>query len=307
MVSVCFPVHAESHDLSGLHPDAEVVFWDTGQPDPMPPDAEFIVPGYINAPMSADQLTHMSRLRVVQLMSAGAEPWLPVLPTGVTLCNGRGVHGGSTAELAVGGLIALVREFPSFAVEQAAGRWAHRKTKGVGGMRVLVLGAGDIARRVEKVLTALEAEVSLVGRTARPGVAGVGDFREMAASCDALILCAPYSAETHQIVDGPVLASLKNDAFLVNVARGALVDTDALIAELESRRISAFLDVTDPEPLPAGHKLWTAPQLIVTPHIGGGVDGWAERGYRLAVEQVNRMMKGERLINLVIANQPNER
>jgi phosphoglycerate dehydrogenase-like enzyme len=257
--------------------------------------------------MTAEQLAHMSRLRVVQLMSAGVEPWLPVLPEGVTLCNGRGVHGGSTAELAVGGLIALVREFPSFAVEQAAGRWTHRKTRGVGGMRVLVLGAGDIARRVEKTLNTLDAEVTLVGRAARSGVAGVEDFSAMAPYFDALILCAPYSPETHQIVGADLLASLKDGAYLVNVARGALVDTDALVVELARRRISAFLDVTEPEPLPVGHELWKAPQLIMTPHIGGGVDGWAERGYRLAVDQVNRLLAGEKLINLVIADQPNER
>jgi phosphoglycerate dehydrogenase-like enzyme len=100
-------------------------------------------------------------------------------------------------------------------------------------------------------------------------------------------------------VDAAFLAAMRDSAVLVNIARGAIVETDALLAELQAGRLRAFLDVTDPEPLPADHPLWAAPNLVLTPHIGGGTRGWEARAYRLVREQVLRFVAGEPLENLV--------
>jgi phosphoglycerate dehydrogenase-like enzyme len=109
----------------------------------------------------------------------------------------------------------------------------------------------------------------------------------------------PHTPRTHHLVDAPFLAAMPDGAMLVNVARGPIVETEALVAELTARRLHAFLDVTDPEPLPQGHPLWSAPNLLLTPHVGGGTRGWQRRAYALARAQLRRYLAGEELLNVV--------
>ena len=211
---------------------------------------------------------------MVQLLSAGVEPWLPVVPDGVALCNARGVHGSSTAELAVAGMLALLRDLPTYLAAQQDHRWDRLESTGLDGARVLVLGAGDIGGRIAAIAEILDAETTLVARTARDGVHAVDELPTLLPEHQVVVVALPLTPQTEYIVDADFLAAMPDGAVLVNIARGNHVRTDALLAELHAGRLKAFLDVTETEPLPADDPLWDAPNLILTPHVGGGTRGW---------------------------------
>jgi len=300
VLTVSLPTPDARDHLGETPPGVEFVTWD-GYGDP-PAGAEAIevfVGRYDVPPPPAAALSGLPRLRVVQLLSAGVEPWLPVVPAGVLLCNGRGIHGASTAELAVAGILASRRGLLPFEAAQRAHEWRPNRTPGVTGQQMLVLGAGDIGRRVATALEAFDAEVTLVARTARDGVRALDDVPALLPEQDVVVLALPDTPETRGLVDAAFLAALPDGALLVNVARGAIVDTDALLAELRAERLHAFLDVTDPEPLPADHPLWDAPNLLLTPHVGGGTVGWEARAYALVRAQLERYLAGEELANRV--------
>ncbi len=286
----------------GVLPDGiDVVIWKgTGAPVPGIEGVEVLVPGYMGPPVSSESLEVFTSLRMIQLVSAGVDSWLKRVPVGVILCNGRGVHGGSTAELAVGGIVSSLREFPRLRDAQRAHRWErHGNTAGLDGTRVLVLGAGDIGSRIAASVAPLGAQVTLVARHPREGVRGLTELAALLPEHQVVVIAVPYTTQTHQLVDAAFLSSMPDGALLVNIARGAIVDTDALLAELTSQRLHAFLDVTEPEPLPADHPLWSAPNLQLTPHVGGGTVGWQQRAYRLVREQLIRFHRGEPLHNVV--------
>ncbi len=286
--------------VGALPAGVEVVIWDgTGSPPAGADRIELFVGRYDAPPPPAAALAGLPDLRVVQLVSAGVDAWLPVVPAGVLLCNGRGVHGASTAELAVAGLLAVLRELPRFVAAQQAGRWERADTEGSTGRRALVIGAGDIGGRVAAALRAFDADVTLVARTARDGVRAMAELPSLLPEHDIVVLAVPLTSETRGLVDAAFLGALPDGAVVVNIARGPIVDTEALLSELAARRLHAFLDVTDPEPLPAGHPLWSAPNLLLTPHVGGGTRGWQQRAYQLVREQVLRFAAGEPLLNVV--------
>jgi phosphoglycerate dehydrogenase-like enzyme len=285
-----------------LPADIEVLVWDgTGKPPAGAGRVEFFVGRYDAPPPPAEALAALPGLKVVQLVSAGVEPWLPVVPQGVRLYNGRGVHGASTAELAIAGMLAVLRRLPDFEDARREHRWAPTLTGGLTGRRVLVLGAGDIGVRVAAAVRAFDGEVTLVARRARTDVRGIDELPALLPEHQVVVLALPRTPETTQLVDAAFLAAMPDDALLVNVARGGIVDTDALLAELSAQRLHAFLDVTEPEPLPPEHPLWDAPNLLLTPHVGGGTAGWQERAYALVREQLLRYRAVEPLINEVAA------
>ena len=246
-------------------------------------------------------LEQLPDLRLVQLMFAGAESFVGRLPEGVVLCNARGAHTPSTAEWAVAATLAAQRGIPHFVREQAAGRWSPGTRHSVVGSRVLVIGAGDIGRRIGRMLAGFDVRLTYVARTARPGVRSTQDLPELLPAADVVILILPVTEETAGMVDAEFLAAMADDALLVNAARGAIVDTDALLAELQAGRLRAALDVTDPEPLPAGHALWEAPGLLLTPHVGGAVPETAERAARAVTDQLARIVEGRPPANVVDA------
>jgi phosphoglycerate dehydrogenase-like enzyme len=297
--TICLP-DDQAKQLVGPTPDVDVVVWDgTGEPPAGIDQVEFLVGGYGGATMSPEALARMPRLSVIQLLSAGVESWLPVVPPGVVLCNGRGIHGGPTAELAIAGLLAVLRQLPRFVEQQRDRVWQATEVHSLDGMRVLVLGAGDIGQRVASVVRLLDAEATLVARHQRPGVEPIAALPELLAQHDVVVVALPLTAETEGLVDAAFLAAMRDGAVLVNIARGKIVHTTALVAELQAQRLQAFLDVTEPEPLPADHPLWTAPGVLITPHVGGGTPGWANRAYRLVREQLSRFVAGEPLRNVV--------
>lgn len=283
-------------------PDVELLVWDgTGTPPPGAERIEFFVGRYNAPPPPAEALAALPALRVVQLISAGVEPWLDRIPRGVRLHNGRGVHGASTAELAVAGMLAVLRRLPHFEEARRAHRWEPAISEGITGRRVLVIGAGDIGGRVAAAARAFDADVTLVARSARDGVYGLDELPRLLPSQQVVVIAVPHTPQTRHLVNADFLAALPDGAVLVNVARGAIVDTEALVHELNARRLHAFLDVTDPEPLPSDHPLWDAPNLLLTPHVGGGTRGWQQRGYRLVRDQLLRYRAGEPLVNEVVA------
>ena len=244
-------------------------------------------------------LDGLPRLRLVQLVTAGAERFVGRLPDGVLLCNARGAHTPSTAEWVMAATLAAQRGIPFFTREQDAGRWSFRREHTLVGARVLVVGAGDIGRAVGRMLDGFGVEVRFVARTARDGVSATSELPGLLPEADVVILVVPVTPETTGMVDSSFLAAMKDDALLVNAARGVVVDTDALLAELTCGRLRAALDVTDPEPLPPGHPLWSAPGLLLTPHVGGEIPGTVERGAASVAAQLERVLTGRPLENVV--------
>jgi phosphoglycerate dehydrogenase-like enzyme len=297
---ICLPDSKAVELVGELPAGIETVIWDgSGPPPEGSEDVSFLVARYDLHAMTADALAQLPALRVIQLLSAGVEAWLDRVPDGVVLCNARGVHGGSTAELAVAGILSVLRQLPHFVRTQAAHEWARTDTDGLDGKRVLILGAGDIGRRVAAAVEVFDAHVTFVARRVRDGVHGLTELPALLPEHDIVVVAVPHTTETHGLVDAALLAAMPDGALLVNIARGGIVDTEALLAELTAGRLHAFLDVTDPEPLPAEHPLWDAPNLVLTPHVGGGTYGWERRAYRLARDQAIRFHQGEPLENIV--------
>jgi phosphoglycerate dehydrogenase-like enzyme len=241
----------------------------------------------------------LPRLRLVQLTSAGAERFVGRLPEGVVLCNARGAHTPATAEWVLAATLAAQRGLPDLVRAQDAHRWEPGTRRSLVGARVLVVGAGDIGRTVARMLAGFDAEVTFVARTARDGVHSTDELPQLLPSADVVVLLVPVTPETTGLVDAAFLAAMPDGALLVNAARGVVVDTDALLAELARGRLRAALDVTEPEPLPEDHPLWSAPGLLLTPHVGGAVPQTAERAAAAVVAQVRRVLAGEELANVV--------
>jgi phosphoglycerate dehydrogenase-like enzyme len=262
-------------------------------------DASVVVVGYENAAAVGVRFAELPQLRLVQTLNAGYEQWLPLLPDGVLLSNGRGAHGGSTAEWVVGALLAIYRDFARYRDDQRAGVWQPSDTDTLIGRRVVILGAGDLGENLAARLAPFETEVTLVGRSARPGVHTLADLPELLPGTDVVVSVLPATDSTYRIIDAAFLAQMPDGAVVVNAGRGGAVHTDALLAELTAGRLRAALDVTDPEPLPAGHPLWSAPGLLLTPHVAGSTRGADARAYAVAARQIAAFAGGELPANLV--------
>jgi phosphoglycerate dehydrogenase-like enzyme len=269
---------------------------------PLPAEAEgaeVLVAPFNATDELVEALGRMRALRLVQLLTAGAETWIGRLPDGVALSDGRGAHGGATAEWIVAALLAVYRHLPLFTAAQADERWDYHTTEELAAKRVLIVGAGDVAEQTVARLAPFEVTTTLVGRRARDGVHPVDEVAALLPHHDACVVVVPLTDATRGLVDAAFLAAMSDGSVLVNAARGPVVDTDALVAELTAGRLRAALDVTDPEPLPAGHPLWSAPGLLLTPHVGGSVPLAVDRAFRIAAEQIRQFAGGNTPSNLV--------
>ena len=250
----------------------------------------------------ADVLPRMASLEVVQTLTAGVDGIRASVPAGVTLCTGRGIHDTSTAELAVTLVLSSLRGVPAFVRAQDRGEWTPGWHPALADRRVLLVGYGAIGAAIEARLLPFEVEVTKVARTAREDVHGVADLPALLPDADVVIVAVPLTDDTRGLVDRAFLAGMADGALLVNVSRGAVVDTDALVEALGTGRIRAALDVVDPEPLPPGHPLWSAPNVLISPHVGGPSSAMWPRAHRLVREQLVRYAAGEPLVNVMTGN-----
>ena len=247
-------------------------------------------------------MQQLEGLQVVQSLSAGIDPFIGHIPPGVTLCDGGGIHDAPVSEWCVMAMLAMRRNLP----EQLRAQSRHTWEFSSGGSdledaTVLIVGYGSIGRALEQRLLPFGARIKRVARRARDGVHSIDEVWGLLPRADAVVILVPLTPETHGLVGATFLESMREGALLVNAARGAIVNTDALLHALQREHIRAALDVTDPEPLPDGHPLWSAPGVLITPHTAGAVQRLFERGWRFAGEQVRRYIAGEPLRNVVTA------
>lgn len=267
--------------------------------DELPERAEILVPGFLVESDPAAVVARLPRLRLIQLLTAGAENWIGRVPEHVTLSIARGAHGGSTAEWALATLLAVYRELIPFERDRVTRTWERRPTETLLDKKVLVIGAGDLGTQLKRRLDACDAHTTLVGFRARDGVHGVDELPSLLGTHDAVVLMVPLTPTTTGMVDATFLSRMRDGAVLVNAARGKVVDTDALVGELTTGRLRAALDVTEPEPPPADHPLWTAPGLLLTPHVAASVEGYQARAYAVVAAEIARYVAGEPLHNVV--------
>ncbi|QGV78350.1 2-hydroxyacid dehydrogenase [Streptomyces ficellus] len=285
-------------------------FWDGGPDFPADPaDCVFYVVPYMKGTeIAVRPMAAMTSVRVVQTLSAGTDhvtPGLGSLPPGVALCNAKGVHEASTAELTLALVLASLRGIPGFVRGQDREEWRAGFYPALADKSVLIVGYGSIGAAIEDRLAPFEcARVARVARSARATERGLvqalTDLPALLPEADVVILSTPLTPDTHHLVDAAFLARMKDGALLVNVARGPVVDTGALLAEVGSGRITAALDVTDPEPLPQGHPLWHAPGVLISPHVGGSTSAFMPRAKRLVAGQVTRFAERAPLLNTVL-------
>ncbi|MEU9010643.1 2-hydroxyacid dehydrogenase [Streptomyces sp. NPDC048479] len=308
---VWLPIPAD--EIEGLPAPSEsglnYLHWDGGPDFPADPAAcvFYAVPYMKGTVVAVRPLAAMTSVRVVQTLSAGidhVEPGLGSLPAGVRLCNAKGVHEASTAELTLALILASLRGIPGFVRGQDKEEWRSGFYPALADKSVLIVGYGSIGAAIEDRLAPFEcARVARVARSARATERGevraLTELPTLLPEADVVILSTPLTEQTRGLVNAGFLARMKDGSLLVNVARGPVVDTKALLAEVESGRITAALDVTDPEPLPAGHPLWHAPGVLISPHVGGSTSAFMPRAKRLLAAQLTRFAAGEPVHNVV--------
>ncbi|NYJ75330.1 2-hydroxyacid dehydrogenase [Allobranchiibius huperziae] len=287
-------------------PGVELVTWDMEDAPPRD-DIALAVPPYMRA--GRRQLGHLQQcpqLRAVQLVTAGYEHVQPHLPEGVQLANGAGIHDTSTAELAVALALASLRGIPEATRAGEQGRWTSLNgRRSLADRHVLILGYGSIGTAIARRLQPFEVSLTAVASRARAGdelvdtIHGTDELPDLLPHHDVVIVVVPLSEATRRMVDADFLHALPDGALVVNVARGGVVDTDALVRECAAGRLTAALDVTDPEPLPDGHPVWTTPGMLVTPHVGGATTAFVPRALDFLRRELTRFGKGEDLSHVV--------
>jgi phosphoglycerate dehydrogenase-like enzyme len=272
---------------------------------PSPEDFDkitFYVPLYLGGTAAIADIPKMTSLKVVQSLLAGVEDLAKIVPENVLLCNAAGVHDESTAELAIGLAIATRRGFAQFASNQQKGVWIHSRNSSLTDSKIAIVGYGSIGKNIERKLGSFDVSIKIFTRSGHDGTTNIAEFDRKIGDFDIVILILPLNLESHNFMNSNRLAKMKHGSSLINVARGGIVDTDALYKELQSGRISAGIDVTNPEPLPENHPLWSAPNLIITPHVGGDSTAFEQRGRALVEFQAQQFSEGRALKNIVTRN-----
>ena len=291
----------ELRDATGPIDGVEYVVWDGTADPPRAGEIEVCVPDYRTTIRTMKRLDRLPELRFVQTQLAGYDGQLELLPDGVVLANAAGVHDDATAEHAVGLAIAVLRGIPEAVRDH--GHWTNlRGRRSLADSRVLVLGYGSIGRAVAERLLPMRAQVTAVASRPREDalvgeVHGVDDLPGLLGYQDVVIVLLPLADGTRGFVDDDLLGGLPEGALVVNVARGGVLDTDAVLRH--AGRIRFALDVTDPEPLPDGHPLWEAPGVLITPHVAGGTTAMLPRMAALLRDQLERLVSGRPLRNVI--------
>ena len=290
---------------------------------PAEPDRDIAVDFWVAAlepPNQRKQWPWLKDVKAVQGLWAGVDSLRPIIPSGVTLCSARGVHDGPTAEWVVAAVLAMQKYLYFYADLQAKADWAGKSkaediyllsegakrepncpilVEEVADKTVLIVGYGSIGAAVEARLKPFGCKFLRLARTAREGVSAVSALDDLLPLADIVILVTPLTRETRHLINAARIAKMKRGALLVNVGRGGVVETDALVKALNEGRLRAALDVTDPEPLPPEHPLWRAPNLMITPHLTTDTPRFMGRAFAFAAEQAQRFVQGQKLLNIV--------
>jgi len=261
----------------------------------------FYVPTYMGGQPALELTKKMPNLKILQMPNAGYDDAMEYVRDGMTLCNGKSIHDDSTAELAVGLIIASLRGFPDFVRNQDKSDWVHVKNKSINDRKIGIIGFGSIGTTIAKMLSGFAVEIIPFTQSGRDNTIAITDLNKHLPTLDVVILILPLTKESKHLFDAKRLSLMKDGALLVNVARGPIVETDALVKELNSGRITAALDVTDPEPLPKDHPLWKAKGVLISPHIGGDTTAFESRARRLIESQLNLLADGKPLNNVIVS------
>ena len=261
----------------------------------------FYVPTYMGGRPALELTKKMPNLKILQMPNAGYDDAMEYVRDGMTLCNGKSIHDDSTAELAVGLTIASLRGFPDFVRNQDKSDWVHVKNKSINDRKIGIIGFGSIGTTIAKMLSGFAVEIIPFTQSGRDNTIAITDLDKHLPTIDVVILILPLTKESKHLFDAKRLSLMKDGALLVNVARGPIVETDALVKELNSGRITAALDVTDPEPLPKDHPLWRAKGVLISPHVGGNTTAFESRARRLIESQLNLLAEGKSLNNVIVS------
>lgn len=300
-VVVSLPGETLKNYLGSVPTDTEFVEWDVDGPAPRD-HIDLVVLPY----MGARDLTLLGPVStgIIQSQSIGYDGIAQRLPAGKVFANAATVHEASTAELTVGLIVAQQRGIPEFVRAASEGRWAPERRTSVADRNVTIIGAGGVGNAIADRLLPFEVTVTRVGRSARTDDRGtvypMTDLPSILPSTEILVVVVPLDESTHRLIDSALLRQLPDGALVVNVARGPVADTEAILAEARSGRLRFALDVTDPEPLPQGHELFGLPNVLISPHVGGATSAMMPRMGKLITEQIERLSRGEDPLNVVI-------
>lgn len=270
-------------------------------------DAEILV---TFGPMMTDRVFKLAnKLKWVQALGSGVDGVTdqPSLPEGVVVTNIKGIHGAPVAEAALGAMLGLARDAPRAMRAQQKHAWERAPARTLDGKTCVIVGVGLISEALAPRCKALGMKVIGVSSTPRdlPGFDSVAPRERLldaVAQADHLVLLASHNQRTHHLIDTRAIAAMKPTAYLVNLARGGVVDEAALIEALENRRIAgAALDVFATEPLPPNSALWDMDNVVVTPHLGGFFDEYPDYALPVIEENLRKYLSGDRagMINLV--------
>ena len=279
-----------------------VIEWDMTGPA-LIDSIDIVVPPYMDATEKLAQLANV-KTRLVQSLSLGYDGVEKVLPPGHVFANAVSVHETSTAELTVALVLASQRGIPKFVRDAAEGRWAPEFLPSLADRTVLVIGYGGVGQAIEARLVPFEVRVVRVAHTARSDergvIHGIESVPELLPLADIVVIAVPLTDDTFHLVDDAFLTLMRDQSLLVNIARGMVADTEALLSHASAGRLRLALDVTDPEPLPEGHPLFGLTNVLITPHVGGATSAMLPRAARLLTEQILRMQRGDVPLNVVL-------
>jgi phosphoglycerate dehydrogenase-like enzyme len=301
-VTVSVPTAQLRDALAHLALGVTILEWDMSGPPPAD-ELDIVVLPYMSAPSVLSRLVNV-KTRLVQSQMVGYDGVADVLPPGHVFANAVSVHETSTAELTMALILASQRGIPDFVRASEEGRWASAWHQSLADTTVLLVGYGGVGRAIEARLRGYEVTIERLAFTERSDewgtIHGIDALHRLLAVADIVVVIVPLTPATVHLIDDEFLSSMRDGSLVVNVSRGRVADTSALLAHASRGRLRLALDVTDPEPLPAGHPLFALPNVLISPHVGGKTTAMLPRMARLLGEQVSRMQRGDDPVNVVL-------
>jgi len=259
----------------------------------------YYVPKYMAGTPALAWIPKLPNLQIVQLLNAGYDDAISYLRPGLALCNARGVHDYSTAELALSLMLAKLRLIPEFSANQNLGKWEHKTTGSVADKTVAIVGYGSIGKTFESLIQNFPITILRFAQTSRENVIAISEINKYLPEIDVVVLIVPLTETTKHLFNKERFELMKKGSLIINVARGGVVNTDDLLAALRSGHILAAVDVTDPEPLPSDHPLWKEKNILIVPHVGGDSASFEPRARKLISEQLLRISQDKPMINQI--------